>query len=136
MYAFYKTNITTINIPNSVLSIGMGAFSFCLSLSSAIMSNQVQFIGYQTFESTALTSIILPDSVIIVGDNAFYLCTSLSSVILGNSVIDIRFGAFANTAITTITIPPSVSTIGAKAFDWDVIIKRLTYQPTIRVQSK
>jgi len=50
--AFYGCNLTSIEIPNSVTSIGSFVFEFC----------------------TSLTSIIIPNSVISIGKGAFFAC--------------------------------------------------------------
>lgn len=53
-----STEVTKVNIPNGVTSIGDGAFERC----------------------TSLTSITIPDSVTSIGDGAFVDCTSLANI--------------------------------------------------------
>ena len=68
-------------IPNSVTSIGLGAFGGCSSLTSITIPNSVTSIGHGAFEScSGLTSITIPNSVTSMGDGAFYECYSLTSV--------------------------------------------------------
>src|SRR6266849_1707406 len=52
--AFIGTGLTSVTIPNSVTSIGIGSFSGC----------------------TGLTSIIIPNSVTSIGHGAFWFCPS------------------------------------------------------------
>ena len=61
------TNISSIEIPASVTSIGDYAFDSC----------------------TGLTSITIPDSVTSIGSSAFYCCTGLTSITIPDSVISI-----------------------------------------------
>ena len=84
------------SIPDSVASIGDGAFGFCTSLSSVHIPNSVASIGNAAFYScTSLSSVTIPPSVTSIGDGAFFGCTSLSSVSIPNSVTSIGGGAFS-----------------------------------------
>jgi hypothetical protein len=95
MYAFYQCNLTSITIPNSVISIGEGAFCHCSNLEN----------------------ITIPSSIIRIGNEAFYYCSSLKSIVIPNSVISIGKGAFSSCFnLKSITIPDSVTSIGIGAF--------------------
>ncbi len=85
---------TEYTIPDSVTSIGKGAFCFC----------------------TSLTSITIPDSVTEIGNYAFENCELLTSATIPDSVISIGEYAFAQTWLTSVTIPDSVTTIYSGAF--------------------
>ena len=125
------TNMSSIEIPNSVTSIGNSAFSGC----------------------TGLTNIEIPNSVTSIGASAFSGCTGLESITVGmnnpnytsrdgilynktitqilavpggisgsfttpNSVTSIGDGAFVGcTGLTSITIPNNVTSIGSYAFE-------------------
>ena len=68
-------------IPDSVTSIGNGAFNRCRSLTSIIIPDSVTSIGeYAFYGCESLTSITIPDSVTSIGDRAFEDCTSLTSI--------------------------------------------------------
>ena len=93
--AFLYSNLSSITIPNSVTTIGEGAFSWI----------------------DTLTSVIIGDSVTTIGGNAFASCPNLISVTIGNSVTTIEYSAFYYCeSLTSITIPNSVTSIGANAF--------------------
>ena len=114
------TSLTSVTIPNSVTIIGDNTFDHCISLTSVTIPDSVTSIGNGAFYwCRSLTSVTIPDSVISIGDGAFYNCTSLTSVTIPNSVISIGDGAFYNcTSLTSVTIPDSVTSIGNGAFYW------------------
>jgi hypothetical protein len=70
-----------ITIPNSVTSIGKGAFFGCVSLEGIIIPNSVTSIRDDAFFwFISLTSITIPNSVKSIGDGAFWNCDKLTSV--------------------------------------------------------
>ena len=86
-------NNTTI--PNSVTSIGSGAFRGCKGLTSITIGNSVTSIGQEAFQGcTGLTSVTIGNSVKSIKDYAFFGCTSLTSITIGNSVTSIGQEAF------------------------------------------
>ena len=116
--AFSNSNVTSVTIPNSVTSIGNGAFYECRSLTSVSIPNSVTSIGYSAFSGCSqLSSIAIPNSVTSIGDNTFSSCTSLTSVTIPNSVTSIGNYAFSGcTGLTSVTIPNSVTSIGSSTF--------------------
>lgn len=96
-------------IPNSVTTIGSGAFSGCTSLTSITIPNSVTSIGgYAFYECSSLTSVTIPNSVISIGWSAFQSCDSLSSVTIPNSVTSIGYNAFNGCVIDTLNMSHSV----------------------------
>ena len=82
-------------IPNSVTSIGTGAFFGCSGLTSITIPNSVTSIGEYAFsECSGLTSVTIGKSVTSIGEYAFCACEGLISVIIPNSVTSIGEYAF------------------------------------------
>jgi hypothetical protein len=147
--AFAFTSLTSVTIPNSVTSIGSGAFAECTSLTNVSIPDSVTSIGESmfydcthlsvtipgsvtsigeiAFQSSGLTSVTIPDSVTSIGNNAFDDCTRLTSVTIPNSVTSIGFGAFDDcNRLTSVTIPNSVTNIGSGAFGFCTSLTSVT----------
>ena len=118
-YLCYDMSVlASITIPNSVTSIGGGAFSGCSSLTSVTIPNSVTSIGNDAFYGcSSLTSVAIPSSVTSIGESAFEGCSSLTSVTIPESVRSIGNSAFSGcSSLTSITIPNSIRSIGDWAF--------------------
>ena len=117
----YIAKETNYTIPNSVTTIGEGAFCGCDSFTNINIPNSVTTIGKFAFsDCDSLTSINIPNSVTTIGDWAFSGCHSLTSINISNSVTTIGNGAFSHCdSLTSITIPSSVVTIiGNPFYHW------------------
>ena len=116
--SFRIQNIESYIIPDSVTSIGDGAFSGCSSLSSIVIPKSVTSIGDSAFFGcSSLSNIVIPNSVTSIGDSAFSNCSSLSSIVIPESVTSIGDRAFSDCiSLSKIVIPSSVTSIGNSAF--------------------
>ena len=117
-WSSYQSNITTIIIGDSVMSIGNYAFYNCSSLTSITISNSVTNIGHFAFgDCSGLNSITIPNNVTTIGGSAFNSCSGLTSFTISNSVTNIANFTFQDcSALTSITIPNNVKSIGLYAF--------------------
>lgn len=111
-------SLSSVTIPNRVLSIGSGAFYYCYSLTSVVIPNTVTGIGTGAFcYCTAISSISIPDSVTSFDGGAFQSCFSLPSITIPDSITSIGNTAFYNCyALSFVTIPDSITSIGSTAF--------------------
>ena len=93
-------------IPNSVTSIGEGAFSGYSSLTNINIPNSVTVIGELAFDGcTGLTAINIPNSVTVIGELAFDSCIGLTAINIPNSVTTIGEGAFSDCSnLTSISV--------------------------------
>ena len=130
------SNLTSITIPNSVTSIGSGAFySAALYNNKSNWKNGALYIddclikvdydvkgdfsikpgtrviaNFAFVERSGITSITIPNSVKRIGKGAFYGCSSLTSLNIPNSVTSIGKGAFYKcSSLDSITIPADIS---------------------------
>ena len=86
---------TSYEIPKSVRSVAMSAFSNCTMLSEVTIPASVTTIGDGAFSGcTALEKISIPRSCKVINAQTFYGCTSLVSVRLTNKLSSVFEGAF------------------------------------------
>lgn len=117
--AFYGcTGLTEINIPDVVITIEGCAFYDCTGLTSISIPISVTYIGSSVFEGcTGLTSISLHPFITSIGSSAFAGCTNLTSIDIPNFVTAIENSTFEGcTALTRVVIPTSVKSIGKRVF--------------------
>lgn len=116
----------SVSIPESVTSIGVGAFRSCM-LKSIVLPINLEFIGDGAFLNTRLTSIEIPENVTYIGKGVFSYCKNLSEIKVSekNRKYDSRnnCNAIIETESNTLiqgcggsTIPLGVTSIGAIAF--------------------
>lgn len=114
-------------IPDSVETIGEGAFEDCDKLISITIPNSVTCIDDCAFcICDGLTEITIPNSVTNINSMAFHGCSNLTDVIIGTSVKSIGYSAFGACGFTEIAIPDSVEVIDENAFGYCTDLKSIT----------
>lgn len=117
LVAVIPASISFMGITYNVTGIGAYAFEYSSRMTSVTIPNSIVTISQRAFYSCPrLTSVTIPNSVTTIEASAFYDCIRLSSVIIGDSVTTIGSYAFDSTALISVTIPGSVTSIGDCAF--------------------
>ena len=105
------------DIPDSVVSIGDGAFEDSRGLTNITIPKSLTSIGDRVFSGCGLTSITIHDSVTRIGNLAFWHCGRLKSINIADSVTSISDWAFEGcSGLTDITISNSLTSIGNRVF--------------------
>ena len=115
-FAFDACGFTSITIPDRLTSIGNYAFHDCSLLASIIIPNGVRIIGTGAFGGCSrLTSVAIPDGVTSIGARAFYDCNSLPSVTVPSGTIG-EYAFYNCDNLASVTVGDGVTSIGNDAF--------------------
>ena len=87
-------NLTSVDLPEGLISIGAGAFSGC-SLISIDLPESLVSIGASAFYGKNWTSLVLPENLRSVGYGAFSWSETLVSVAILSDTLEIDGGAFS-----------------------------------------
>ena len=118
-YAFANSSLVSVVIPSSVDGdVGTNIFDNCQSLTTVTINPGLKSITSYMFNScSSLKSINIPSTVNEIGFWAFYNCQSLKTVIIPNGVTELVTNLFSKCiSLADVTIPSSVTTLGS-AFD-------------------
>ena len=149
-YAFDTTALTSVTLPDSVVSIGKGAFADNAALTSVHLGSGVASIGESAFvDANALASLsVAPaNSMYTVEDGVLYskgdagrtlvlyLPTKTDTdVTVPDGTVAIADAAFANnTSLRRVVLPEGLTTIGYGAFDGDANLTDLVIPDSVTV---
>lgn len=152
--AFRESDLTELDIPDSVTRVWSDAFRGCGMLVSVRMGSGLKSTGSGMFaECTALKTVTVPEGIRTVsdetfagsgleqvifagksqlgriGEKAFYGCGSLAEISLPEGVKTLGQQAFWGCCLKTVTVPASVTEIGSGAFGLCAYLEALAVAP-------
>ena len=118
-YYINDKEITSIEIPSNVTTLGNYVFQGCSGLTSLTLPDGITSIGSNAFQGcSGLTSLILPAGITEIGGSAFQGCSGLTSLILPAGITEIGGSAFKGcSGLTSIYVSAEkVPKIGSNVF--------------------
>lgn len=93
----FRTNLKTINLPESITLIDISAFEGCSSLENIELPKKLITLNYYAFENcTSLQSVVIPDSIRTIEEGAFQGCSQLQTLDLPETLE--KIGTFSGCA--------------------------------------
>lgn len=110
--------LTSVTLPNTIVSIGKHAFEGCSKLTSVNIPNKVTVINDSTFMNcSSLTAIKLHDNITEIGEYAFFGCSSIKSINIPSNITTIKDRTFYNcTSLERVGLSQNLTSIGVRAF--------------------
>lgn len=113
----YCKDLASVELPDSLKSIGEEAFLYNTSLEQIIIPDKVTTIEFATFRSCEnLKNVTLSKNTKVIGNWAFDNKCGIESIELPDTVEQIGKGAFKGSSLKTCNIPDSLTYLGEEAF--------------------
>ena len=114
-FAFSEcSDMTSIDLPNTVTTIEYASFQYCNALTSIDIPNSVKTIEGNAFIRCGLTSVTIGNGISIINDDAFVNCVSIESLSLNCHSIGSWFKE--KKKLKNLVLGDSVKSIGYRAF--------------------
>ena len=111
------TEVTNLEIPETVTSICDCAFVGCIGLKTVSIPSSVTAIGSHAFEKSGIISVEVPNSVKSIGTYAFANCEELKTAVIPNSIVEIPNYLFQKSSkLKKVSLPNTINTIGEYTF--------------------
>ena len=109
--AFFKSDITSVVMPDSVKYVLDYAFELCKNLTRVEFGKNTIYIGMDAFRGcSALSEAVLPPRLERIEAEAFYECTSLKSIFIPKTIKKIKDEAFSGcSSVTELNIEDGVT---------------------------
>jgi len=151
--AFLSQSVTSLTVPPSCRTIGVGAFRWCDSMTELTIVRGTKFIEETAFEGcNSLTTVTLPPSIKLVGKQAFAQCAQLREIVLGEDLETLGEAAlgrcpalekvtfagnrlvavpdecfYDNGSMLSVAIPQNARSIGTRAFRYCVKLTTVSW---------
>ena len=132
-----RKDITEVNIPNGVTTIGERAFAKCTNLKKLIIPDSVTTIGASAFnECENLEEVVLSKNIKKLNYRTFADCKRLKKIIIPEGIKELDWAVFSGCEnIEEIVLPSSIKTINKQLFlnckklKSIILPKNITYLP-------
>ena len=115
-----------------VIGIADYTFNNCTNIKSVTLPESILSIGESAFQNSGLKEIVIPESVKSIGIAAFKECPDLVSVSLPSNLSTIERSLFWNCkSLQEVTLPENLKTIGTSAFGRCVSLKTVDLPATL-----
>ncbi len=114
--AFKNSGLESVHIPSSVTSLGQSIFEGCQNLHTIYMEDGPTSIYFICGGCPSLKNVRLPNTLQTIDYGSFSGCNSLQNIIIPNSVTYIGMSAFSGCKKLEVVIPNSVTEIATNAF--------------------
>lgn len=132
----FSGEVESVEIPDSVTTIGLSAFNGCTTLKS-INLGKVQVIEDNAFNSCLnLTTITFPNTLRTIGDWAFGGGIGLTVLELPEGITSIGTGAFGSSNLEEIILPNSIENIGNECFAYSTKLETVVLPENLQTVGK
>ncbi|MDE6060569.1 MAG: leucine-rich repeat domain-containing protein, partial [Clostridia bacterium] len=122
-----NATLTTVIIPDGIISIGRQAFHNCENLSTLTIADSVTDIGGMAFDRCFKLETVSLSTFAVK-----YISTSVLKSVNITSGADIESSAFSGcTLLTSVTLHENLASIGERAFDGCVSLENLTIPDSV-----
>ena len=99
--------LTSVTIPNSVITINRCSFQSCSGLTNVTIGNSVTTIDTYAFQGCAITNIVMPNTITNINELVFNGCSELTNITsLATTAPTIHNSTFQNVKSSgTLTVP-------------------------------
>lgn len=108
-------SLTEVVIPSSVEKVGDYLFAYCLNLGKVVLPSNIKYVGLYSFAGCKVLTNINLENVEVIADYAFTSSEILENIDL-TAVQSIGDGAFAGTLVRGDIVSNNLTTIGDYAF--------------------
>lgn len=127
-FAFQRTSLTSVNIPDNVETIEDCAFGRVKRLQEVHLPDSLTALGGSAFEYCRnLRAVKIPSKIKVITWYAFKDCSSLQSVELHDSITGFGNESFAGCDLREIKLPKSTTAVGNHAFEGNANLSKVTF---------